>query len=59
MLYKWVDGSLVIVITWIDDFLIVGPDHLVPGIRRDIEAVFDCEDVGEMVEYVGCQVDRN
>ena len=59
MFYKWVNGSFVIVLTWIDDFLIAGPDHLIPGIRRDIEAVFDCEDVGVMVEYVGCKVDCN
>ena len=48
---------MVVVLIWINDLFIAGPDHLVPGICRDIEAVFDCENVGEMVEVIGCKVD--
>jgi len=42
---------------WVDNWMLAAPDHLILGMRRDIVAVFDCEDVGEMVEYVGCKVD--
>ena len=59
MFYKWIDGSLGVVLVWINNSFIAAPDHLIPSICRDIKAVFNCEDIGEMVEYIGCKVDCN
>jgi hypothetical protein len=54
-----VDGHLIVILLLVDDFLILGPDELVPGIKDEILSLFNCKDVGEMNEYVGCRVERD
>jgi hypothetical protein len=57
LFYQWVDGQLIVILLWVDDFLILGPDELVPGVKEEILSLFNCKDVGEMNEYVGCRVE--
>jgi hypothetical protein len=59
LFYQWVDGQLIVILLWVDDFLILGPDELVPGIKDELLSLFNCKDVDEMKEYVGCQVERD
>jgi hypothetical protein len=54
LFYQWVDGQLIVILLWVDDFLILGPDELVPGIKDELLSLFNCKDVGKMKEYVGC-----
>ena len=63
--FKWFKDSesgrdqLVIWMLWVDDCLIIGPDGLVTKAKEEMKSLFDCDDVGEMKEYVGCKMDRN
>jgi hypothetical protein len=59
LFYQWVDGQLIVILLWVDDFLKLGPDELVPGIKEELLSLFNCKDVGEMNEYVGCRVEHN
>ena len=57
--YKETENSLVLWLSWIDDCLCVGPDVEVKKARADILARFECDDVGELKEYLGCKIDRH
>jgi hypothetical protein len=59
LFYQWVDGQLIVILLWVDDFLILGPDNLVPGIKDELLSLFNCKDVGKMNEYVGCRVEHD
>jgi hypothetical protein len=56
-LYKWVDGRLVIMISWINDSMILGPSDLVMQLKMDSMQQFDCDDCGHLEEYVGNKIE--
>ena len=41
----------------VDDCLVTGPNGLVVMSKEAMLELFDCDDVGEMKEHVGCKVD--
>jgi hypothetical protein len=45
-------------ILWIDDNLIIGTKKAVEKTKKDIMERFDCEDCGDIEEYVGCKIAR-
>jgi hypothetical protein len=55
--YKWVEGRLVIMISWINDNMILGPSNLVMQIKNDPMKQFECNDCGHLEEYVGNKID--
>jgi hypothetical protein len=55
--YKWVDGRLVIMISWIDDNMILGPSNLVMQLKKDLMQQFDCDDCRSIEEYVGNKIE--
>ena len=57
--YKWTDNGLVLWVSWIDDCLVVGSKKGVEIAKKQMLDRFDCDDVGNMDEYVGCKIDRN
>ena len=57
--YKETENGLVLWLSWIDDCLCVGPDVDVKKARVNILARFECDDVGELKEYLGCKIDRH
>ena len=57
--YDWTDLGLVIILSWIDDNLIVGSKQAVSVTKQELMSRFDCEDCGELDEYVGCRLTRN
>ena len=59
MYYKETENGLVLWLSWIDDCLCVGPDIEVKKARADILARFECDDVGDLKEYLGCKIDRH
>ena len=57
--YKHTDNGLVIWLSWVDDCLCIGPSIEVMKAKKDMMNLFDCEDVGEFNEYVGCKIDKD
>ena len=52
-------GEMVIWMTWVDDYFVCGRKNQVEPAVSEMEAVFDCDNIGEMNEYVGSQVKRD
>jgi hypothetical protein len=48
--YKWEDGRLVIMISWIDDNMIVGPTDLVLKLKSRSMMQFECDNCGALTE---------
>ena len=57
--YKWVNKKLTVWITWVDDCLIAGEEEVVEKSKNDMMKLFDCDDIGELKEYVGCKVEHD
>ena len=49
--------GLILIVSWIDDLLIVGSVEAVNDTRFQLEARFDCEDIGFLQEYIDCKID--
>ena len=56
--FQWGEFGLVLIVSWIDDNLIVGSEKGVKATKEDLMGRFDCEDCGDMDEYVGCLITR-
>jgi hypothetical protein len=50
--------GLVLIVTWIDDCLIVGNDKAAIAAKEQLKARLECDDVGELNEYIGCKIER-
>jgi hypothetical protein len=57
--FEWTELGLCIWLLWVDDCLCVGSHAAVKRATEAMKARFDCDDIGEMKEYVGCKVDRD
>ena len=55
--YRWSDDELILWISWVDDCLVVGSKHQVLKAKEEMKSLFDCDDIGELKEYVGCKID--
>ena len=55
----WKDTMLgmVIWLSWVDDCLCIGPENDVIKAKSQMKELFDCDDVGDFHEYVGCKID--
>jgi hypothetical protein len=51
--------KLVCWLLWVDDCLILGDKDLVEKSKDAMKELFECDDLGEMHEYVGCKIERN
>ena len=56
--YSWTDISLVIIISWIDDNLIIGSLEVVARAKKELMTYFEYEDCGETKEYAGNKLTR-
>jgi hypothetical protein len=56
--YKWVDGRLIMMMSWIDDNAIVRQESDVTDLKKALMDQFKCEDCGPMDEYVGCTIEK-
>jgi hypothetical protein len=54
--YKLERGSLVIMISWIGDNMILCPEDLVMQVKADLMKQFKCDDCGHLKEYVGNKI---
>eukprot|EP00957_Ditylum_brightwellii_P007110 539753-Ditylum_brightwellii.AAC.1 len=57
--YKWVNGKLVIWISWVDDCLNAGPEQEVREAVKQMNSMLKCKELGELAEYVSCKIDYN
>jgi len=48
--------GLILIVSWIDDLLIVGSVEAVHDTRKQLQERFDCEDIGALQEYIGCKI---
>jgi hypothetical protein len=56
--YKWNNGRLVMMLSWIDDNAIVGCKKDVLNLKQDLMKQFNCDNCGKMEEYVGCTIKK-
>ena len=54
--FDWTPNGLVMIVSWIDDNLIVGSDVAVKKNNKRLMSHFDCGDCGELDGYVGCNI---
>ena len=57
--YQWTEDGLMIVMSWVDDVLMCGPKGVVLGTKDAFMKEIDCDDTGEMKEYIGSKVEHN
>ena len=56
--YKWTDDGLLIWASWVDDLLNIGPKKTkVLESVEELKAKVECDDTGELKEYVGCKLE--
>ncbi len=51
------NGDMTIILSWVDDNIIMGPDNVVDEERIKIGKLIDIDDVGPLNEFVGCKVE--
>jgi hypothetical protein len=56
--YKWEGKRLSIIISWIEDNMIVGPSDLVLKLESNLMEQFKCNDCGVLTEYIGNKIER-
>ena len=57
--FKWTVTGLVVWLSWIDDCMCWGAKSVVMKENEEFMRRFNCDDVGEVREYVGCKIDRD
>jgi hypothetical protein len=56
--FCWTTTGLLIWLSWIDDCLLVGNKGGVLAAKEQMKSRFDCDDISELTEYVGCKIER-
>ena len=56
--FCWTMKGLIVWLSWIDDCLISGHQDGVKLAKEQMKQHFDCDNVGELNEYVGCKIDQ-
>jgi len=56
--FDWEDGALSLILLCVYDCLLTGPKEKVLKAKTKFIRLFDCKDIGEMKEYVGCVIER-
>ena len=57
--FKNSKNGIVIWISWVDDCLLMGHKEEVSKYKTMMHQFFECEEVGELREYIGCKIERN
>ena len=56
--HKTNSSGHILIISWIDDLLIVGSETDIAVTKEQLKKRFDCDDIGPLKEYVGCKIER-
>ena len=57
--FEWTKYGLAIIVSWIDDNLIIGSPETVKIVKEELMSRFECKVCGELDEYVGCKITRH
>jgi hypothetical protein len=57
--FQWTTLESVLWISWVDDCLVMGKKEAVLNAKKGLLQQFDCDESGELTDYVGCKIDRN
>jgi Reverse transcriptase (RNA-dependent DNA polymerase) len=55
--YKWNNGMLMVIVSWVDDFFIAGCEKEVMIVKENIKKHFECDDIRSIQEYFGNKVE--
>ena len=56
--FNWTEsGALLLWFSWVDDCFITGPMEELMMLKKNMMDALDCDDNGEIKEYVGCKID--
>ncbi|KAL7563155.1 hypothetical protein ACA910_014434 [Epithemia clementina (nom. ined.)] len=55
----WTKWGLILWMSWIDDFVVCGSPEGVKQAKAAMQEQFECDDCGQLNEYIGCKVDLN
>ncbi len=56
--YKWTENGLALMVSWIDNNLIVRNEKVAEETKAKLMDRFDCSDEGELKEFVGNKIDH-
>jgi len=59
LFYAWRNEGLVIWVTWVDDNMVIAPPNIVDREKDMMKNHFECDDLGNMTEYIGCKIERS
>jgi hypothetical protein len=45
--------------SWVDDLAVTGKPKAVATVKNKMKKEFDCDDQGELKEYIGCKADHD
>ncbi len=49
---------MVLIVSWIDNNLLIVPKKADKKTKKDLMERFDCEDCGDIKEYMGCKIEK-
>jgi hypothetical protein len=58
MYFAWTMLGLILWVTWVDACCVLGDEDGVQAAKAQTKFRFDCDDSGELTEYVGCKIER-
>ena len=56
---KWTEDGLTLWISWADDCVSVGKKELGLVAKKGMTDQFDCDEVGELTEFIGCKLEHS
>jgi hypothetical protein len=59
LLFAWNIIGLVLWVTWVDDCCVLGDEDGVKAAKEQMKSRFDCDFIGELTEYVHCNIEKN
>jgi hypothetical protein len=58
--FKWTEtGALLLWFSWVDDCIVNGSEAEILKAKSETMSQVDCEDGGELKEFVGCKIDHD
>jgi hypothetical protein len=55
--FAWPVAGLVLLMSWFDNLAVTGKPKAIATVKSMMKKEFDCNDQGELNEYIGCKVD--
>ncbi len=57
LFFTWTPEGIVILLTWVDDNLIIAPPLIVENEKDIMKQHFECNDIGDLRKYIRCEID--